>query len=243
MRRLIRALAVGIPAHDELDGIEQCLRSVVEASRVVGVPTAVVVAADACRDATAERAEAVLASAPDLRSAVLRTAHRAAGAARRDALDAALRLFDVPAAQVWLATTDADTVVHRSWLQSHLSWARSGVDGIAGLVQVDWTGHPLDLPTRYAESIASGGTALGHRHVHGANLGVLASRWLEVGGCGDAAVAEDHELWRRLQSVGAEVLGVDNLFVTTSGRLSGRSPLGFAHYLTHLAAHELEDIA
>ena len=240
MRRSVRALAVGIPAHDEVDSIEACLRSVVDAARAVGVPTAVVVAADACRDGTAERAHSVLASAPDVRSSVLHTAHRAVGAARRDSLDAALRLLDVPAPQVWLATTDADTVVHQSWLQAHLRWARSGVDGIAGLVQVDWTGHPLDLPARYAESIASGGNTLGHGHVHGANLGLLAARWVEVDGCGDGVVAEDEELWRRLRSVGAEVLGVDDLLVTTSGRLTGRAPHGFAQYLTRLAT---EDVA
>ena len=78
---------------------------------------------------------------------------------------------------------------------------------------------------------------------HGANLGLLAARWLEVGGCGDGAVAEDQELWRRLRSVGAEVVGVDDLLVTTSGRLSGRAPLGFADYLARLATRPLEEIA
>jgi len=229
---------VGIPAHDEADRIEVCLRSVLDAARHARLPTALVVVADACTDATAALAQRVLDAADpsNVMGTVVRTNHRAAGAARATALDTALEMLDATPDAVWLATTDADTLVHPSWLRAHLRWARRGVDGIAGLVEVDWEGTPPDLAARYGVSIEPDGVAMGHRHVHGANLGVLGQRWQEVGGCGAGPVAEDHELWRRLRAAGAEVIGVDDLRVRTSGRLAARAPLGFSYYLTQLVA-------
>lgn len=75
---------------------------------------------------------------------------------------------------------------------------------------------------------------VGHAHVHGANLGLLAAHWRAAGGCGEAADGEDHELRRRLVAIGVDVLGVDDLPVLTSGRLRGRAPAGFAGYLRAL---------
>ncbi len=244
MTRIVEGLAVGIPARDEGDRIGPCLRSVLTAARRTDVPIAIVVAADACLDQTAAIAEAVLGDADWVRSEVVLVDHHSAGAARATALDRALTLLGRSPEGTWLATTDADTVVDPSWLATHLGWARRGVDGVAGLVRVDWEDAPPELPGRYAATIARGGIALGHRHVHGANLGVIGSRWVEVGGCGTGQLAEDHELWRRLRWVGATVLGVDDLLVTTSGRLRARAPLGFAHLLAELAApDDLEEIA
>ena len=244
MTRIVEGLAVGIPARDEGDRIGPCLRSVLAAARHADVPTAIVVAADGCHDRTATIATRVLAAEDGVRSEVVVTDHRSAGAARAIALDRALALLGPSPESTWLATTDADTLVDPSWLSTHLRWARRGVDGVAGLVRVDWEDAPPELPDRYAATIAPGGIAFGHRHVHGANLGVIGSRWVEVGGCGTDPVAEDHELWRRLRRVGATVLGVDDLMVTTSGRLRARAPHGFAHLLAELAAHDdLEETA
>ncbi len=244
MTRILEGIAVGIPARDEADRIEACLRSVLGAARLAEVPIAVVVAADACRDQTAAIAAAVLAEADGVAFDVVVTDHRSAGAARATALDGALALLGRPPEGTWLVTTDADTVVDASWLAAHAAWARGGLDGVAGLVRVDWEDAPPELPDRYAASIAPGGITLGHRHVHGANLGVIGSRWVEVGGCGPGPVSEDHELWVRLKRVGATVLGVDDLIVTTSGRLRARAPRGFAHLLAELAADgDLEEIA
>ena len=76
---------------------------------------------------------------------------------------------------------------------------------------------------------------MGHGHVHGANLGVRASWWQAVGGCGPAGCGEDRELWDRLAQAGARTIGVDDLAVTTSGRLTSRVQGGFATYLAALA--------
>jgi len=241
--RAVTGLAVGIPARDEAVRIEACLRSVRAAAEGLDVPVVVVVAADACDDLTVAIADAVLAEVGGPRDRVVVTGHRSVGAARSAALDAALHLLGHPPESTWLATTDADTVVDPTWLRQHLRWARTDADGVAGLVRVDWDGGPIGLPARYAESIAAGGTGAGHQHVHGANLGLIGSRWVQVGGCGTGPEAEDHELWRRLRRCGARVLGVDDLLVTTSGRLRGRAPHGFAGYLADLVDPALEDIA
>jgi len=228
------AIGVGIPANDEAGHIERCLESVIAAARLVDWPVTVVVAVDASRDDTADRARRTLHAVQHLGGAVVETSFRSAGAARAAALDASLERTGRPPEAVWLATTDADTVVDRTWLQVHQRWAMTGVDGVAGLVEVDWPSATSVLAARYARSIAAGGTALGHPHVHGANLGLRAHRWKQVGGCGAGVVSEDHELWRRLRAAGATVLGVDDLIVRTSARLAGRAPNGFSHYLQQL---------
>ena len=76
-------------------------------------------------------------------------------------------------AAVWLATTDADTVVPASWLSQHVRYADSGWDAVVGTVTVtDWAQHPPEVPPLFRKHYGDGqGT---HRHVHGANLGFHA---------------------------------------------------------------------
>jgi glycosyltransferase involved in cell wall biosynthesis len=232
----IAAVGVGVPAHDEADVIEAGLRSIVRAAGRARVPTHVVVVADACGDDTAERARRALAHARGVDGHVVEAQLRSAGAARQVALDLALERTGVAPEAAWLASTDADTLVDVSWVQTHLRWAATGVDGIAGLVELDLTTIDADLAERYRRSLAPVGTSAGHPHVHGANLGVRGSCWRQVGGCGVEVVGEDHELWRRLRAAGSRLAGVDDLRVRTSGRLVGRAPDGFSGYLRRLAA-------
>ncbi len=76
-----------------------------------------------------------------------------------------------------------------------------------------------------ANSIYADGT---HPHIHGANLGVRADRYVDVGGWADLKTAEDHDLWGRLRRTGARLLSSAHLQVVTSGRRIGRAPSGFA---------------
>ena len=228
--RPIAAVGVGIPARDEQATITACLEAIVRAAARVPVPVVVVVVADGCTDATAARAAAALGPA----GTVATTRRQRVGRARARALDSALAATGRPAEEVWLATTDADTVVDRSWLAAQLRWAQRGYDGVAGLVGVDWSGSDPTLPGRYVASLAADGTGRGHAHVHGANLGLRASWWRAVGGCGPAACGEDRELWDRLARAGARTIGADDLRVVTSGRLTSRVDGGFADYLAAL---------
>lgn len=232
----IRRVVVGIPARDEAATIATCLAAVAQAARRVPAPVHVVVADDGSTDGTASLARSALARSSfagtgDVRLQVVAGRFGTAGAARAAALDAGIAAVGGDLATVWLATTDADSVVAADWLACHLRWASTGVDAVAGLVDVAWRPDQRHLAQRHSLALARGGTTTGHHHVHGANLGVRASRWAEVGGCGDGEDGEDGELWRRLRAAGVAPLGVTDLRVRTSARLHGRAPKGFSGYL------------
>ncbi|HEY3839084.1 MAG TPA: hypothetical protein VGL72_21065, partial [Bryobacteraceae bacterium] len=110
----------------------------------------------------------------------------------------------------------------------------SGIEAVAGVVDVDdFEEHGPEVPARFRAtySIPGDGT---HPHIHGANLGVRADRYVEVGGWADLMTAEDHDLWGRLRRTGVRLLSSARLQVVTSGRRVGRAPNGFADAL---AAH------
>lgn len=234
----IDAIGVGVPARDEAEVVAACVAALDEAAATAGAPVHLVVVADGCNDATVAVASAALASAATLTGRVVATAPLGVGRARSLALDLALGDLAVDPQRTWLATTDADTTVGPVWFSGHRRWARAGYDAVTGLVEVAFAGDdegPAAL--RYRASLVPDGVGVGHRHVHGANLGVRGSWWSAVGGCGDGSCGEDHELWRRLRQAGARVIGVDDLSVVTSGRLEGRVEGGFASYLATLATH------
>jgi cellulose synthase/poly-beta-1,6-N-acetylglucosamine synthase-like glycosyltransferase len=233
------AVAVGIPARDEADRIEACVRSVVAAVRHLRRPAAIVVAADRCRDATAAVAAAALRHAgPDVVTAVVPVEHGCVGPARQAACAHAVSVLDRPPERIWLATTDADTVVGPTWLADQWRWVARGADGVAGLVEVD-TWHHLQPAARQRwlslVDGADGGRAFGHGHVHGANLGIRASVWARSGGFPARASAEEHALWRAARAGGAWLVGAPDVVVRTSGRLDGRAPDGFADLLAALS--------
>jgi len=230
----IDRIVVGIPARDEAASITACVDSVTAAARRVAVPVHVVVVDDGSCDATAELARASLAAASaNVAGHVLSRGCGSAGGARAVAFDLGIAAAGRPET-TWLASTDADTVVGSRWLAHHLRWARAGLDGVAGLVEVAWHHDQVHLAARFHTAMRALGCEEGHGHVHGANLGLRASRWIEVGGCAERADGEDHDLWRRLRAAGARLHGATDLPVVTSSRLIGRAPAGFSGYLRSL---------
>jgi glycosyltransferase involved in cell wall biosynthesis len=242
---VIRSVGVIVPAHDEQDLLPACLASVRRAAQALrGMPVHLVVVADACRDRTvrvARRGGASVVSI-DARSA---GAARAAGA--REVLG---RTGQLDPENVWLATTDADTLVPAHWLRQQVRHASQGWDAIVGTIQVaDWSGYPPGTRAlfreRYegVEAVAGvegvGGVEGGagqHGHVHGANLGFRASAYLRAGGFPALPTAEDHALVAALTAGGSRVLRTRALPVTTSARRVSRAPRGFSHYLARLEA-------
>lgn len=55
------------------------------------------------------------------------------------AIELGMVVADVEASQVWVATTDADSVVGPDWLARHAEYATRGLDGVAGLVDLPRT--------------------------------------------------------------------------------------------------------
>jgi glycosyltransferase involved in cell wall biosynthesis len=225
-------VAVLIPARNEEVLLGRCLESVIRAMDALPVTIrgTIVVVSDCSTDRTAQIAYRLLGR----HGSVLHTRAGTVGTARALAASYAITNTTAPLTDVWLANTDADCVVPADWLSDQIDFAASGVEAIAGIVAVDsFEEHAPDVPERFRASylIHADGT---HPHIHGANLGVRADRYLAVGGWADLKTAEDHDLWGRLKRTGVRLLSSAQLQVVTSGRRAGRAPNGFAGAL---AAH------
>ena len=230
---MIRSVGVLVPAHDEQDLLPSCLASVRRAAQALrGVPVHLVVVADACRDRTARVARRGGASVVSIDAG-------SAGAARAAGAREVLRLTrPLDPATVWLATTDADTLVPSCWLRQQVRHAGEGWDAIVGTIRVsDWSGHRPETGSLFSQRYERFDTATGqHAHVHGANLGFRASAYLDAGGFPALPTAEDHALVAALTAGGSRVLRTRALPVVTSARRESRAPHGFSHYLTQLDA-------
>jgi glycosyltransferase involved in cell wall biosynthesis len=220
---------VVVPAHNEEELLPACLAALRSAAGAAGVPVRLLVVADACTDATAAVAVAAGAEVLRIRARNVGTA-RAAGMARL-----LRRTEDTEPGDVWLATTDADTVVPTDWLRRQLGYAGQGWDVVLGTVTVtDWAGHPPHAPTVFEAMYEFG--AGPHPHVHGANLGIRASAYLAAGGFRPLSTAEDHALLAAATEAGCQVLQAADITVATSARRQARAPRGFSHALRSLAA-------
>jgi glycosyltransferase involved in cell wall biosynthesis len=227
------SVGVVVPAHDEEASIVQCLTSILAAVADADVPPGrvhIAVAADGCDDATASVAREVL----DGFGSVVELDHGGVGAARRAGTAAVLDALAADPALVWLANTDADSMVPPSWLTDHLRVAETGAAALAGVVAVDtFHGHPPIVPVRFHEIY--GGPHDDHPHVHGANLGVRADAYLAVGGWPMLASGEDNGLWDALRAAGWPVISTRTVHVVTSSRTATRATGGFGQWLVELA--------
>lgn len=223
----VRAVVVVVPAHDEEELLGRCLTAVAtavgalrEAYPLLGTATLVVL--DSCTDGTAEvAARAGVFTLPvDVRSV---------GTARHEGVRAAVgALPPTPAGAVWVASTDADTVVPPGWLVQQVAAADAGAGLVVGAVVPDR--RDLDPTTYAAWLLRHGPTA--PVAVHGANLGVRLAAYDAVGGFAPVVEHEDVLLVRALRETGvSEVPGLPAL---TSGRRHGRVGRGFAGYLRDL---------
>jgi glycosyltransferase involved in cell wall biosynthesis len=224
----IEAAGVVVPAHNEETLLPACLAALRRAANAVGIPVQVLVVADTCADQTAVTAQACGARVISIRA-------RNVGAARAAGMTELLRLTaGRDSAAIWLATTDADTVVPPGWLRRQLSYAGRGWDVVLGTVEVaDWAEHPPHAPAAFDALYEFG--AGPHPHVHGANLGIRASAYLAAGGFRPLRTAEDHALLAAATEAGCPVVQASDLTVQTSARRQARAPHGFSHLLRTLA--------
>jgi glycosyltransferase involved in cell wall biosynthesis len=227
-------VTVVVPAHNEEELVERCVASLRDAAghpRLARTDVSIVVVADACCDLTAERAHAAGA---DVIEVVRNNVGGARAAGMRWALE---RARGVDRGAVWLASTDADSVVPRHWLASQLAWRNRGAEAVAGTVAVvDWSEQSLVARRRFADHQRALGLGDGHGHVHGANLALTADAYEAVGGMPERELSEDHALWDALHRAGRRVVKAGGLEVITSARREGRASGGFSDLLRHLGA-------
>lgn len=232
-----------VPAKNESQNLPACLVALAQAAIRVTVAVHVVVVLDDCTDASAQ----AVADIRDTLAQVvpgrftpeaLTVGFSNVGAARGFGADHLLARY--VSKTLWLATTDADSVVPANWLSAQLACADAGVDAVAGTIAVhDWQDRPLKVIEQATADYVHPAGAMsrpngGHRHVHGANLGVRADAYLGAGKFPAYPVHEDVALVTALEAAGRRIAWVSDMPVTTSARRHARSPGGFAAYLDAL---------
>lgn len=216
-----------IPAHNEERLLAPCLTAALQAAQhaaLRGEPVRVLVVLDACTDGSAviSQRKGVETLTIDARNVGVA---RAAGA--QYLLDEGAR---------WLAFSDADSRVSQDWLAAQLAL---DVDAVCGPVMVDdWSRHPAHTREAWQRRYRD---ADGHRHVHGANLGVSAKAYRRAGGFAPLACGEDVALVEMLGVTGAVIAWSAAPRVVTSARLDARVQGGFGDTLATWARGEAED--
>lgn len=238
---------VVVPARDEERTLGACLNALTVA--MDGLETArpelsarvrVVLVLDTCRDSSSRiaRRAAVL----DPRIHTIERRHGSVGVARRDGARVALEL-DPPVGAAgldthttWIASTDADSTVPVNWLTSQLEFADDGVDLLLGTVALAPGADTSEVSAYWLEGYSN---LEGHPHIHGANLGVRASTYRAAGEFPALRVHEDVGLVSAVTAAGGTVRSSARLPVVTSARRIGRTPGGFATFLSDLCGPEL----
>lgn len=212
-------IGVVVPAHNEQALLKDCLEALRGAADEAGEEVRILVVLDACTDRSRDIARACGVQTLAIDAGNIGYARRA---------DAA-HLLDQGAR--WLACTDADSRVPRNWLRQQLAF---NADAVCGTVSVEeWDPqHSAEVRQRYQSLYQCGE---GHRHIHGANLGVCAEAYRRVGGFRPLAVHEDRYLIEDLQRSGASIVWTALNGVRTSSRLDCRAHGGFGDYLKALA--------
>jgi len=211
-------IGILIPAHNEEALIEPCIRAALRAAcheRLEGETVLVLVVLDSCTDRSSEIVESYPVHSLAIEARNVGQA-RAAGA--RFLLDRGVR---------WISCSDADSRVAKDWLVAQLDL---GADAVCGTVTVDqWTAaFDESAQIRYHKHYQA---REGHRHIHGANLGISAEAYRRAGGFEPLASDEDVQLVRQLERCGANIAWSQRPQVLTSGRLDSRARGGFGDFL------------
>jgi glycosyltransferase involved in cell wall biosynthesis len=226
-------LGMIVPAHNEEALIGACLDALCAAAEhpaLYGEEVVVVVVLDACDDATL----AVVKRHADVNAAratiiCTEVAARNVGVARA----AGARLALQRGAR-WLAFTDADTRVSPGWLAAQI---KLDVDVVCGSVAVDdWSPHREHADMLREHFARTYNDRDGHRHIHGANLGVAAAAYQRAGGFRPLPCHEDVALVAALADAGARFAWSAAPRVTTSARTDARCREGFGETMRAVAA-------
>ena len=234
---MIRRVAVVVPAADEEQRIGRCLRGILAARAhlyrfTAHVSVQVIVVLDSCQDDTGAR----VAAFGDVRQVTIQA--RNVGAARRAGAGVVLKNTG-PAGELWLANTDADSLVPADWLSYMLTESRRGADLVLGTVLPG----PALGPAARADWMRRHHLREGHPHVHGANFGIRGDAYLALGGWPPLVTGEDVELACRAARAGyLRVTRTASIPVVTSPRQHGRAPRGFSGYM-HAVSQPYTDIA
>lgn len=204
--------AIVIPVHNEEACLAACLDAACTSAKAANLEqdALVVVVLDRCSDSSAEIAKQFAVE-------LVQASVGSVGAARSIGARRAIEL-----GATWLAFTDADTVVAVDWLTAQQSL---GAEVVCGTVAVsDWHLYDPQVRAAYETHYVD---ADGHRHIHGANLGLSTHAYLKCGGFEDMRLHEDVDLVQRLVEAQVSIAWSALPRVSTSARIVNRVPGGF----------------
>jgi glycosyltransferase involved in cell wall biosynthesis len=225
-------IGIAVPAHNEEALLAACLAALLAAAGAPGLggeAVTVVVVLDACDDASGAVVgrHGPLFEAAGVALECIEVDARSVGAARAAG---ARRLLALGAR--WLAFTDADTRVAPQWLAQQLAL---DADVVCGTVAVDdWSAHAGRADALRAHFDGFYQDRDGHRHIHGANLGVSAAAYRAAGGFEAVSCHEDVLLVKALEDVGARFAWSARPRVFTSARRDARARDGFGDTLLRM---------
>jgi hypothetical protein len=232
---MLVAVGVVLPVHNEESLLPGALEALERAVNAVPpqYDRRVAVVLDRCGDASALIAQTW---GDWFGAIVLHRAYGNVGLARREGSEAVLASWpETDPAQIWLATTDADSRVPQNWLTIQLESQASGAEMWAGRVRVaEKSASVLRWRERYSEE---------EKPIHGASLGFNGARYLQLGGFREVPSGEDRDLHHRAVAAGLQISHDFRAAVITSSRRNGRAPNGFARVLGDFDREELEATA
>ena len=228
---------VVVPARDEEQRIESCLRALAAQTLATDRFTTIIVL-DRCRDATAKIVGRVAAEL-SLPVSTLDGPGAGPGAARRIGMDTACDLLLANGRPDGLiACTDADSRPAPDWLERQIEYVAAGAQAMAGMIELD-RDEAEQLPLGVLErrsldaayrlrSVHTVDPAAAHHHAAGASLAVTAATYREVGGIEPLPVLEDAGFAERLGRHRVTLLRPPDVHVVTSARPDGRVSRGLS---------------
>ena len=227
-------LGIVIPAHNEEACLPDCLAALHAAAShpaLKGETVLIHLVLDDCDDGSEDilKRWQLHHRGPHVVLTYSQIDERKVGAARAHG---AARLLDRGAR--WLAFTDADTQVSPEWLVHQLAL---DVDVVCGSVAVDdWSPHAGQSAMLRKHFSETYNDRDGHRHIHGANLGVAAAAYIKAGGFQAVACHEDVYLVAALERIGARFAWSAAPRVVTSARTDARARGGFGDTMLAVVA-------
>ena len=243
-------MVVAVPARDESEHIETCLKALDRSAERYRGTVSVIVGANNCSDDTAAIARRFRGRALTVivEEIVLPKSVAHAGGARRRVMDRAAALAGAGGI---IMTTDADSCVDVDWITANAGEIAAGADAVAGMITFDASARSTlpDLAARTAEwQLAALHARLEHlvdprphdpwpRHIWawGASLALTVEAYRAVGGLPPVPLAEDRALADAIERAGLRLRRSHAPLVYTSARRVGRAPGGFADMLDSYA--------
>ncbi|WP_310414188.1 glycosyltransferase family A protein [Chamaesiphon sp. OTE_8_metabat_110] len=252
-------VSVIVPVKDEAQTLVQTLSALANQTCLNGQPLdplsyEIIVLANNCTDESAQIARQFAKRHPRLALHVAEVTlppERAyIGYVRKLLMDEAYRrLMSLGKRQGIIASTDGDTQVAATWIAATIQEIAGGVDAVGGRIITDRQSRqalPPQAKTCFLQEVGYRSLVAEMEHYldpdpydplprhyqhYGASLAVTAEMYAKAGGIPPVRTPEDEAFYQSLLRVNARFRHSPLVQVTTSARVSGRSPVGLANQL------------